>query len=108
MGGTDEQIAMAAGFAGGLGLSGSGCGALAAAIWMNSLLRNQIKDKPDTGFKNPETDQIIQAFYEETDYIMECKEICGRTFESLDDHTAFVEKGGCSKLIQVLHEVSKT
>ena len=30
---------MVAGFAGGLGLSGNGCGALAAAVWMNALTR---------------------------------------------------------------------
>ena len=37
MGGSDEEMVMVAGFAGGLGLSGNACGALSAAIWMNTL-----------------------------------------------------------------------
>lgn len=37
MGASDEEIIMVAGFAGGLGLSGNGCGALSAAIWINRL-----------------------------------------------------------------------
>ena len=37
MGGSEEEIAMVAGFAGGLGLSGNGCGALSAAIWKTIL-----------------------------------------------------------------------
>ena len=34
MGATDEQMVTVAGFAGGMGLSGKACGALAAAVWM--------------------------------------------------------------------------
>ena len=41
MGGSEEEMLMVAGFAGGLGLSGSGCGALGAAIWKNALIHNR-------------------------------------------------------------------
>ena len=41
MGASEEEMIMVAGFAGGLGLSGSGCGALAAAVWMNALIHNR-------------------------------------------------------------------
>ncbi|MFC2104867.1 C-GCAxxG-C-C family (seleno)protein, partial [Bacteroidota bacterium] len=37
MGGSEEEIIMVAGFAGGLGLSSSGCGALGATIWKTIL-----------------------------------------------------------------------
>ena len=36
MGGSNEEIVIAAGFAGGFGLSGNACGALGAAIWMKN------------------------------------------------------------------------
>ena len=38
MGATDEEMVMVSGFAGGLGLSGNGCGALSDAIWMKTLI----------------------------------------------------------------------
>jgi len=37
MGGSEVEMAIVAGFAGGLGLSGNGCGALAAAVWKTIL-----------------------------------------------------------------------
>lgn len=101
MGGNEEQILMAAGLAGGLGLRGSGCGALAAAVWMNGLIQNKKGDKKSASF-DPSTDPTLKIFYEETDYEMECELICGQRFESLEEHTEFLEKGGCKKLMDVL------
>ncbi len=37
LGASEEEATMVAGFAGGIGLSGKGCGALAAVIWWRSL-----------------------------------------------------------------------
>ena len=37
MGASDLHTVMAAGFAGGIGLSGGGCGALGAAIWITGM-----------------------------------------------------------------------
>ena len=101
MGGSEEHILMAAGLAGGLGLSGNGCGALAAAIWMNSLIRIKKGIKESASF-DPNTDPTLISFYEESDYEIECATICGQQFNTLQEHTDFLKKGGCRKLIEVL------
>jgi len=44
----------------------------------------------------------LKAFYEETDYEMQCDKICGQRFKTVDDHTEFVRNGGCKELISVL------
>lgn len=101
MGGSEEQILMAAGLAGGMGLSGSGCGALAAAVWMNALIHNKQGGGKSASF-DPSTDSTLKVFYEETDYEIACEKICGQGFNTLDEHTDFMKKGGCKKLIDVL------
>ena len=101
MGGTDHEITMVAGFDGGLGLSGNGCGALAAAVWMNALKFNR-KQSDKSSAKNPDSDKILEAFNAETDYEFECHKICGRKFNSVEEHTVFIKTGGCEKLIDVL------
>ncbi len=105
MGGSEEEILMVAGFAGGLGLSGSGCGALAAAVWKNALIHNRKKTGKSANI-DPNMDLTLKAFYEETDYEMQCDKICGQRFNSLEEHTEFIKKGGCKKLIGVLAETS--
>ena len=105
MGANDEQAVMVAGFAGGLGLSGSGCGALAAAIWMNALLKNRDQNEKSVSF-NPDADPTLQAFFKETDYEVECEKICGQKFRSIYDHSEFIKNGGCKKLISVLAETT--
>ena len=67
MGASEEEKVMVAGFAGGLGLSGKGCGALAAAIWMKTL--EWCKEHPGKTppyFNNPSAKKILKAFLEET------------------------------------------
>lgn len=103
MGASNEELVMVAGFAGGLGLSGNGCGALAATIWMNSLLRVKT-DTMKSSMSDPIAEQILNAFYKETDYEMCCDKISGQCFNSVDDHSTFIENGGCKKLIDVLAE----
>lgn len=101
LGGSDEEVVMVAGFAGGIGLRGSGCGALGAAMWKITLeLVKKGKWKYSTS--NPTFDKIIEKFYEVSDYKMECSEICGRYFKTIDEHTEYINNGGCSKLINVL------
>jgi len=106
MGGSKEEIAMVAGFAGGLGLSGSGCGALAAAIWKNALNHNR-KETGKSANYDPDKDLTLKAFYEETDYEMQCDKICGQRFETIAKHTEFVKNDGCKKLIKVLSDTAK-
>ena len=105
MGGTEEEVILVAGFAGGLGLSGSGCGALAATVWKNALIHNK-KDTGKPANYDPSTDLTLKAFYEETDYEIQCDKICGRSFETLDEHTEFLKNGGCKKLIEVLADTA--
>lgn len=101
MGASEEEMSMVAGWAGGLGLSGNACGALAAAIWMHTL--KLCRETPGKSFYNSQIAQdTLESFYKETDYKILCKEIVSKSFDSLDDHTEFVEKGGCSELIEVL------
>ncbi len=101
MGGTDEEMVTVAGFAGGLGLSGNACGALSAAIWMNTLARVRKQDYKYT-LSDPEIENTIEAFYQETDYEMECCKISGRCFKTIGEHTEFIKNGGCKKLMNAL------
>ena len=100
MGASDIHTVMAAGFAGGIGLSGSACGALGAAIWIIGM--NILKDGGTLGFKVPGVLEAIERFTECTDSEFECSKIVGRKFESVGDHARYVRDGGCSKIIEVL------
>ncbi len=101
MGATDEQMVMVAGFAGGLGLSGSACGALSAAIWMRTM--DWCRAHPGkSAFKTPEAEQVLNAFLEHTNSTLLCREITRKQFLTQDDHTTFIQQGGCSALIKTL------
>ncbi len=98
-GGSDAEMVMAAGLAGGIGLSGGGCGALAAAVWMNALSR--IRDKTyKTSLSDPVAERILRTFLEVAVSDLDCRVITGRSFPTVADHTAFIEGGGCGRLIQ--------
>jgi hypothetical protein len=100
LGATDEQAAMAAGFAGGIGLSGGACGALGAAVWMFGL--NDGPGDRTLGPSDPRVDAIVERYLESADYAFECSEVVGRRFESVSDHADHVRGGGCSKIIDAL------
>lgn len=101
MGASDMHQTMAAGLAGGIGLSGGACGALGAAIWIIGM--NSIKEgigKVD--FDDPKATAAIGRFIKFTGYEFECSRIAGRTFKDVDEHTAYLSNGGCSKIIEAL------
>lgn len=101
MGGSEEEMAMVAGFAGGLGLSGYACGALSAAIWMNSL--SWVKENTGkSAFNNKKAKQTLKAFNNETNSEMLCHKICGQHFNSISEHSDFIKNGGCKNLINAL------
>ena len=103
MGATEEEMLMVAGFAGGLGLSGNACGALSAAIWMNTLNWFKKQEKtPKDAYLNSKAKDTLNAFNDETGSEILCHKITGRRFETIDDHTEFIKNGGCEKLINVL------
>jgi hypothetical protein len=109
MGGTEEESVMVAGFAGGLGLSGNACGALAAAIWFKMLLWS--RDHPGKTpkmMKNPDVEAIINKFLTQTDSKMLCKDIAQKTFGNINEHTEYLKSGGCSELIETLASLPST
>ena len=101
MGASDEEMVMVAGFAGGIGLSGHGCGALGAAVWVTVL---GLVKKSDWKYSltDPVVGGIINKFREATAAEMECHKITGKRFQTTDEHTEFIKNGGCAKLILVL------
>jgi hypothetical protein len=103
MGATEEQAVMVAGFAGGIGLSGHGCGALGAAVWLNTLAWSREQANPrKSAFKNPAAVATLEAFQAATGGKMRCEEITGRRFETAAEHTEFVRGGGCESVIDAL------
>lgn len=101
MGGTDEEMVMVAGFAGGLGLSGNACGALSAAIWYKTLVRVR-EGSYKFVLNDPVSEKIKEKFLENTSYKMECSKICGKQFNSINEYSEFVRSGGCSNIITLL------
>jgi len=101
MGLSDMQTVMAAGLAGGIGLSGGACGALGTAFWAIGMqnLRDQVES---VGLKIPRTSELIDNFVESSDYEFECADIVGRQFESAADHAEYVRNGGCANIIATL------
>jgi hypothetical protein len=100
MGLSELQVTMAAGFAGGIGLSGGACGALGAAIWISAL--QQGRDGSKLAMQNPRATALIDRFVESADYEFECSKIVGRRFENIGDHASYLRAGGCSKIIAAL------
>jgi hypothetical protein len=105
MGVSDMHMVMAAGLAGGIGLSGGACGALGAAIWIIGMncLEEGVGDNiwKSEVFQSRAAD-TIDRFLKSADFEFECSEIVGRRFEDIGDHAAFLRDGGCSKIIEVL------
>lgn len=101
MGVSDLHAVMAAGFAGGIGLSGSACGALGAAIWIIGMNDSRERGgKP--GYENPIAQSAVERFLVSTDYEFECANIVGRKFEHVTDHAIYLRQGGCENIISAL------
>lgn len=101
MGATEEQQVMVAGFAGGLGLSGNACGALSAAIWMNT--QKWCKEYPDKKpFKNAYAEETLKRFQDLMGHKIACVEISEERFESIGKHSVYMENGGCGELLDLL------
>jgi hypothetical protein len=101
MGVSDMHTVMAAGFAGGIGLCGGACGALAAAIWIITM--NSSRDGASKlDFQSPEAMAAIDRFVECTDCEFDCSAIVGRKFENISDHAGHLYAGGCSEIIKAL------
>ncbi len=101
MGVSDMHTVMAAGFAGGIGLGGSGCGALGVAIWISGMNSLEGQDGK-IGYNDPRALDAVERFVKCTDHKFKCSEIIGRKFEHIDDHANYLRDGGCSEIIKVL------
>ncbi|MEW5870773.1 MAG: C-GCAxxG-C-C family (seleno)protein [Chloroflexota bacterium] len=119
LGASAMHASMAAGFAGGIGLSGGGCGALGAAIWLIEM-ENAGKASPAGGtasledsngagssgggmaLGSPQALAAAERFLKAADYEYECAAIVGRKFESAADHAAHIRGGGCAKILEAL------
>lgn len=101
MGLSNAQVVMAAGFAGGIGLSGGACGALGTAFWVLGM-KNAQAQVESIGLRIPGTSELIDLFVESADYEFECAKIVGRKFENIRDHASYLRAGGCSKIIEAL------
>ena len=100
LGGTNKEAILISGFAGGLGLSGKACGALSAAIWYHTL--QWCKDNPGKNppmFNNPIAKKLIKSFQTETNGCMDCEKITGRRFKDINDHSKFIQEGGCEAIL---------
>jgi hypothetical protein len=101
MGVSDLHAVMAAGLAGGIGLSGGGCGALGAAIWITVM--NGLEERGGkVNFKDPRAREVIDRFLKSTGYEFECSKIVGRMFDGVADHAGYLRDGGCSEIIEVM------
>ena len=101
MGGTEEEVAMVSGWAGGIGLTDNACGALGAAIWMKTLALCK-KQPGKSFFSSAEAHQILNKFYQTTNYEIICSEVSGQKFNCVEEHTEYLDNGGCEKLIKTL------
>jgi hypothetical protein len=103
MGAGDEEMLTVAGLAGGMGLSGNACGALGAAMWLNTLgwYRKHPGETPASPNK-ADLSRLLKSFNDSTGSEMLCQKITGRRFETVDEHTEFIKNGGCDKLINAL------
>lgn len=102
LGASEQHTVMAAGLAGGIGLSGGACGALGAAVWLTQLADPE--DTPGFTAEGTKIGVVIDRFLEASDHTFECAEIVGREFADADDHAGFVEGGGCAGIIDALVE----
>ena len=103
MGGSEKEAMMVAGFAGGLGLSGKACGALSAAIWMRTLEwchENPGKIPPFINYKTGK--RILKIFNDMTGSEMRCEKLTGKKFDTIDEHSEYINQGGCKELIEAL------
>ncbi len=100
MGVSDMHVAMAAGLAGGIGLSGGACGVLGASIWLGGL--RKLKDGGKLSLDLTAASPELERFLASADYEFECVRIVGRKFAGAADHGAYVREGGCARIIAAL------
>lgn len=115
LGGSKQNAVIVAGFAGGIGLSGGVCGALAAAVWMKAMNWNIENPSASDSFLkslmlesfqkvdySPSVNRLIKTFSKRTENKLLCQDIIGRRFSTIDEHADYLRGGGCNALIEAL------
>jgi hypothetical protein len=97
LGASDLHSAMAAGFAGGIGLSGGACGALGAVVWLDAM-----GGGGDYEAVEARATRIVERFLNASGHRFECSEIVGRRFVDVADHAAYLRGGGCAGILEAL------
>ncbi|RJP78374.1 MAG: hypothetical protein C4524_06580 [Candidatus Zixiibacteriota bacterium] len=105
LGGSDLHAVMAAGLAGGIGLSGGACGALGGAMWIAGMRQFQKAGK--LAYKDPAVVRVMERFQTCSGYEFECAKIAGRKFAGPADHAAYLCEGGCANIINALSSEGK-
>jgi hypothetical protein len=100
MGASERHAVMAAGLAGGIGISGGACGALGAAIWITGIQNPE--EKIGFSAEGTKVGDAIERFLATSGHEYECAEIVGRKFEDTSDHARYVCAGGCSRILATL------
>ncbi|MBN1631436.1 MAG: C-GCAxxG-C-C family protein [Thermoleophilia bacterium] len=103
LGASDLHTVVASGLAGGIGLSGSACGALGAAIWLAGV-RSLAEGAEKVPYKPESGQALLERFLECTGGEVKCSKIVGRMFDGVADHAAFIRAGGCAGVIDTLAE----
>jgi hypothetical protein len=107
----EEDTVLVAGLAGGVGLLGNVCGALAAGVYAMSVsdylgqagkkrdskIRGALEELSGHGRKDPGT-QLRGAFIDQFGSEL-CKQIIQRQFESIEDHSAYIKGDGCQDVV---------
>jgi hypothetical protein len=101
MGLSEQHAVMAAGLAGGIGLSGGACGALGAAIWVGAL-RSLEAGAEKVDYRSPAAAAVVERFLKCSGYEFECSAIVGRRFADVADHARHLEAGGCAAILDAL------
>lgn len=102
MGASELHTVMAAGLAGGIGLSSGACGALGAAIWILEMDHRQNGGAGPMNLDDPIAVAAIEKFLESSGYEFECEKITGRKFTSVTEHAEYMHAGGCVRIIEAL------
>ncbi len=108
----EEDSVLVAGLAGGVGLLGNVCGALAAGVYAlsvsqyleqegkkrDSRIRGSFQELTGASFRGSAT-QLKLAFIDRFSGEL-CIQIAQRQFQDIEDHSAFIEPGGCQEAIE--------
>ena len=117
--GFEKDAVLAAGFAGGVGLKGNVCSALAAGIFAlglrfyrgrsgrrDSALKALLQEAGISDTSSKAATRLFDAFNGKHKTLL-CSKLTGRRFNSIDDHSSFIAEGGCCSLINSISESAK-